>query len=421
MSKDQTVVNGEQLTEIMRTLENMQQEVKAVREQNKLLLEQNKGLLTNTQTIRMTSTPLLDQAKVQKKFWKALDAGNLPLIEELLDSGADVNAASSDKGCSTPLQLASGAGNLEVVKLLLEFGADIEGVNKIGSTAVLCAAQKDQIEISKLLVVSGADVKVVNEKGVTALHYASERNNFKAVKFFVESGVDVNAVNIYGYTALHHASAKNNFDAVQFLVESGANVNAVNKADHTALSFSGYYSDTFQYLKKAIEIKNNPQEGLGNAIEGIDKEGVKLAILFGADVLKNIKVGGVSMFGKRIGGDEVNPFKFVKDMQFKAEKDEDKGKKVTTKEIADLIVKALEKTTPAPDKTRSYKINSTWQDRYPSKNNGGNDGLQGLRDALDPLKLEPVYIPNAQEKSKWRNSIGRKNDSDIELMPLFRG
>jgi hypothetical protein len=63
--------------------------------------------------------------------------GNLPIIRELLNRGANVNAATSD-GPGAPLRLALRKGHQEVVALLLQHGAHMPD----GLAAALASAPK---------------------------------------------------------------------------------------------------------------------------------------------------------------------------------------------------------------------------------------------------------------------------------------
>ena len=57
----------------------------------------------------------------------------LPLLELLLDRGADIDAASPSR--STPLMMAAGYGAQEAVELLLGKGADVRARNDKGLSA----------------------------------------------------------------------------------------------------------------------------------------------------------------------------------------------------------------------------------------------------------------------------------------------
>ena len=105
------------------------------------------------------------------RLLKAIEKGNLELVKELLEQGAEINAR--DKYGWTALHFASLYGHLEIVKELHEAGAEIEAKT--------------------------------NNNGMTALHYASRNGHLEIVKYLVEKGADIEAKTNYNKTSLHLA------------------------------------------------------------------------------------------------------------------------------------------------------------------------------------------------------------------------
>ena len=112
------------------------------------------GILTANTVSRNGSTPLL----------AAVDVGNVRMVRELIDLGADVNTygcccaqnpnhSKSEKDAKrTPLQLAAAKGNLTVVKLLMEvYHADDSLVAPDGQLALRLAIQHRHREIAAYL------------------------------------------------------------------------------------------------------------------------------------------------------------------------------------------------------------------------------------------------------------------------------
>jgi ankyrin repeat protein len=104
-------------------------------------------------------------------FLMAADRADVPLMRELLKSGADSFLPNADK--STPLMAAAGLGTanpleeagtedeaLEAVKVLLDLGADINAVDDKGDTAMHGAAYGNFPTIVQLLADHGADVNI---------------------------------------------------------------------------------------------------------------------------------------------------------------------------------------------------------------------------------------------------------------------
>ena len=64
----------------------------------------------------------------------AVDRGEVDIVKQLLDSGAEVNA--QDSSGETPLMLAVTCEHLELVRILLEHGADKSVANQDGCTVL---------------------------------------------------------------------------------------------------------------------------------------------------------------------------------------------------------------------------------------------------------------------------------------------
>lgn len=85
---------------------------------------------------------------------KAAAQGNLELVQQLLDAGADVN--NSDVWGHTPLISACWSGHKEIVQILLERGADPNATTPRGLPAIHFADKVGHPEIVELLKAAGA-------------------------------------------------------------------------------------------------------------------------------------------------------------------------------------------------------------------------------------------------------------------------
>ncbi len=95
----------------------------------------------------------------------------------LIESGADVNAASRNTQHVTPLHAAAARHNTRMVGDLLSRGADPDAEQGAGITALHEAAYHGDREIAELLLGYGANPRVKTADGKTAADLATERGH----------------------------------------------------------------------------------------------------------------------------------------------------------------------------------------------------------------------------------------------------
>lgn len=85
----------------------------------------------------------------------ALDRGDVPALEALLEDGADVDAR--DGYGQTGLMRAAHAGRRSVVALLIRHGAALDVTAKYGLSALMLAVVSGHADVARALVGAGAD------------------------------------------------------------------------------------------------------------------------------------------------------------------------------------------------------------------------------------------------------------------------
>ena len=154
----------------------------------------------------------------------AVKAGDEPAVRSMLDGGADPNAAQGD-GLSA-LHMAAQAGNLQIVELLLDAQADVHAKTRIGDyTPLHLAAGAVEAGVVTRLIEAGADVAATTSStGVTPLHLAAKAlEGEDVVRILIAEGAPVNALeSASGQTALMFAAANGRVAAVRALLEAGA-------------------------------------------------------------------------------------------------------------------------------------------------------------------------------------------------------
>jgi ankyrin repeat protein len=143
------------------------------------LLTQHKGLTDASDAGGSTALQL------------AVEHSQLPLVQILLDHGADLEAA--DASGRTPLHQAVERNNVPLATLLLRCGANAEAVTPGGMKPLWVAASKGSESVAKLLLQCKADVESFNTKsGTTALFEAVNQGHIALIKLLLDNGADIN-------------------------------------------------------------------------------------------------------------------------------------------------------------------------------------------------------------------------------------
>ena len=127
-------------------------------------------------------------------YWSA-QAGDLSQCESFLAIGANVNHVENVEYNRTPLHAASLNGRTPVVELLIDHGADIEAKSGIGFTPLHLAAQEGHLATARLLVTRGARTDAAKRDGAMPIHMAAQDNRHQVLEFLVtEAGVSIDVV-----------------------------------------------------------------------------------------------------------------------------------------------------------------------------------------------------------------------------------
>ncbi|WP_369933842.1 ankyrin repeat domain-containing protein [Xanthomonas tesorieronis] len=96
----------------------------------------------------VSGTPLIQAAR----------AGDLAMVDTLLELGADPNQALLRDG--NPLIVAAMQGHLPVVERLLDAGADVNGIVQYDETPLINAAREGHLPVVRALLARGADINL---------------------------------------------------------------------------------------------------------------------------------------------------------------------------------------------------------------------------------------------------------------------
>lgn len=200
----------------------------------------------------------------QTPLMVAAGHGYVAIVQELLNSGAEVEAKSKNRG--TALSSAVTGGHAEVVRLLLAHGADVNTKDRMGRTPLISASNLRRVEVVKLLLDHGASVKEQASGGETAVLSAvrsadvktvqllltrgasatpkalmiaaagGHSDYVKVVRLLLEQGVRVNTRDAEGWTPLMYAAMTGHAESVKILLARGANPTLCDAEGKTALA-----------------------------------------------------------------------------------------------------------------------------------------------------------------------------------------
>ncbi|XP_075260689.1 uncharacterized protein LOC142352169 [Convolutriloba macropyga] len=166
-------------------------------------------------------------------IWSGAKEGDLKVIRDMVDEGADVNYKYNG---TTPLHQASINGHFDAVELLCENGANIHRRDNHGDTALRHAAAFGHLDILKFLIQKGAQLTDVNVSGDSGLHGACAYCQPITVQYLLDRGAQCNQYNKEGNTPLHKTMVfsswfvpeRRRLETVEILLENGADLWLVN-------------------------------------------------------------------------------------------------------------------------------------------------------------------------------------------------
>ncbi len=149
--------------------------------------------------------------------------GDIELVRQLLQQGADVNDAHGDG--MTALHWAAEANDRTLAETLLYAGANLEAGTRIGDYRPLhIASRKGHADVVRVLLDAGADHGAASRNsGVLALHLAAASGSVPTVQALLDAGADPNArEGSWDQTPLVFAAAENRVAVIQALLSAGA-------------------------------------------------------------------------------------------------------------------------------------------------------------------------------------------------------
>jgi ankyrin repeat protein len=169
----------------------------------------------------------------------AVFSGSVETVKILIGNGSEIDAGSSDSGI-TPLLLAAHVGYLPIVQELVNSGADFNIRDKDGDNALMTSTISGNVDVACWLIqnVSHTDIKP-NKAGHTPLTQAIHSVNYDIINCLLQNGFPVNLED-ESISPLNAAAFKGNYAVAKILLESGANVNFKEEDGSTPLHLAAY-------------------------------------------------------------------------------------------------------------------------------------------------------------------------------------
>ncbi|WP_041990698.1 ankyrin repeat domain-containing protein [Capnocytophaga cynodegmi] len=203
-------------------------------------------------------------------FWAAFQ-NNLPLINYLLQKGADVNV--KDSHMYTPLLFATVRGNIntELYDILINKGANIDEKNENGANALLLAIPhiKDLKE-AQYFIKKGLSLKSIDNNGDNALFYAARNGNQKIINQLIKKGLNPKTLNNKGQNLMFAASEgsrmkTNDLEFFKYIESLGVSPNQKDKEGLSPLFILSSRHKDIAVLNYFLD--------KGNSVNQLDKEG----------------------------------------------------------------------------------------------------------------------------------------------------
>jgi uncharacterized protein len=172
----------------------------------------------------------------------AAAAGDLPVVEELLAEGTDIDAV--DRQRRTPILLAAMGGHLELVRTLIERGADIDRQDASRLNPFLHGCITGDVHLVRTMLAAGTDLDRVTRFGGVGIHPAAEKGFVELVHLLVTTtDINVNHTNWVGWTPLLEAivlrdGGPDQQEIVDLLLSHGASPHMTDKYGKTPLQLA---------------------------------------------------------------------------------------------------------------------------------------------------------------------------------------
>lgn len=205
-----------------------------------------------------------DEGDVRSRLFKAIEAGSVETVRELLELDSRLATSRNAEGASaliwaayyrqeaiTELLLSKGLkpdifeastlGLTDRTKELLQADRSlVERYSFDGWTPLHLAAHFGRADVIRALLAQGADHRAIarNSNANPPLQAAAAGRQAEAVRLLLQAGAEVDAPSHSGFTALHSAAASGDVETVRILLKAGARADPLTDGGKTPLDYA---------------------------------------------------------------------------------------------------------------------------------------------------------------------------------------
>lgn len=161
------------------------------------------------------------------------------VVAALLSARANANAVGTDKEGKynkvPVLGVAASVGSLEIVQLLLGAGAKVDMADANGVTPLMMASAAGHADVGGLLITRCANIDQASNTGYTPLLFAAHEGQKATLRMLLSRGAVVDRADKEGNTPLLVASKMGHAELVTLLLQNSADPQHKNLHGHDAL------------------------------------------------------------------------------------------------------------------------------------------------------------------------------------------
>ncbi|KAI1418784.1 ankyrin repeat-containing domain protein [Xylaria sp. FL1777] len=180
---------------------------------------------------------------------RATMGGHVDVVRVILEKVPEMPLHAWSYHHHDALQLATGRSNLPIVEELIKAGANVNHSVETHETSLHHAAENGHEAVIALLLQEGANTSTARMKdGATLLHLAAENGHSDVVRQLVRVTF-INVTDDMGQTPLHRACLKNHTAAIEVLLDAEANPVAPDMDGKTPLAIMSDLHETLLCLR----------------------------------------------------------------------------------------------------------------------------------------------------------------------------